>query len=476
MLDTTNRWRPPAPVPHVEPLKLIPLLKTASRNPLEAWTQAHFEEPVVINRLAFGEVAVVSDPAAIRHVLVDNVSNYRKDSLQRRMLSSLSNGILTAEGDEWAAQRRTFAPIFTAKTVKSFAPAMMDAVDVLCERWRNSDDQVIDVSAEVTCLALDVLERTIFSDGLGRNAEEVRTAMRTVFDTAGRIDPFDLLGLPAFVPRLGRLRARPALRLLDDAIDQIMATRRCRPAGDEAHGPRDILTLLLEAQDPETGRGAREEEIRANIFTFISAGHESTANAISWSLFLLSQSDEWRARVVAEAEREMQEPGDTLAKRLVETRAVIDEAVRLYPPLAAISRVAIAADEFAGARIKRGTIVVIAPYVLHRHRRLWKDADFFDPHHFLGPARERIDRYAYLPFGAGPRGCLGSVFALQEATLAVAAIMKDFELELAADYEVWPVHRITLRPRDGLPMTVRKRTPGTSRTAITTEAAQARAL
>jgi len=470
VLDITSRWRPPAPVPHAEPLRLIALLKTLRSNPLEAWTQAHFDEPIVKTSLAFGEVAVVSAPAAIRHVLVDNVSNYRKDNLQRRMLSSLSNGILTAEGDEWAAQRRMFAPIFTSKTVKSFAPAMMEAVDALCERWNDSKDQVIDVSVEVTRLTLDVLERTIFSDGLGPNVEEVRTAMRTFFDTVGRIDPFDVLGLPAFVPRIGRLSARPALRLLDNAIDNIIATRHRRLAEDAATVPRDILTLLLEAQDPETGRGVSEAEVRANILTFMSAGHESTSNAITWTLFLLSQSDEWRERVISEVEHEMHGPADTLAKRLIQTRAVIDEAIRLYPPLAAISRVAIGPDELAGVRIKRGTIIVIAPYVLHRHQRVWKEADFFDPNRFLSPAREQIDRYAYLPFGGGPRGCLGSIFALQEATLAVAAIMKNFELTLAAGHEVWPVHRITLRPRGGLHMTMRKRSPVQSRKTTATEA------
>jgi cytochrome P450 len=471
VLNTKSRWRPPAPVPHVKPLKLLALLKTLSSNPLEAWTQAHFDEPIVKTSLAFGEVAVVSSPAAIRHVLVDNVSNYRKDSLQRRMLSSLSNGILTAEGDEWAAQRRMFAPIFTARTVKSFAPAMMEAVDALCERWSDSEDQVIDVSVEVTRLTLDVLERTIFSDGLGRNAEEVRTAMRTFFDTVGRIDPFDVLGLPAFVPRLGRLSARPALRLLDNAIDKIIASRHRRLAKNAAGVPRDILTLLLEAQDPETGRGVSEAEVRANILTFMSAGHESTSNAITWTLFLLSQSDEWRERVIAEVEREMQGPVDTLAKRLIQTRAVIDEAIRLYPPLAAISRVAIGPDELAGVRIKQGTIIVIAPYVLHRHQRLWKDSDLFDPNRFLSPAREQIDRFAYLPFGGGLRGCLGSIFALQEATLAIAAIMKNFELWLAPGQEVWPLHRITLRPRGGLHMTVRNRNPVSSKATAAIEVA-----
>jgi cytochrome P450 len=314
------------------------------------------------------------------------------------------------------------------------------------------------VAAEVTQLTLDVLERTIFSDGLGGDPEDVRNAMRTYFDTIGRIDPFDVLGLPDFVPRLGRRRVRPALRFFDAAVDAIIAMRRSRLAEDPSGMPRDILTLLLEAQDPETGQGLSEAEVRANVITFIAAGHETTANAITWSLFLLSQSPEWRERVAAEAEREMGGRPDALAERLVETRAVVEEAIRLYPPLVAISRQAIGPDELAGRRIRRGTMVVIAPYVLHRHRLLWDRPDIFDPNRFLRGARDRIDRYAYLPFGAGPRNCIGSAFALQEATIVVASITRDFDFQLSCGHTVWPVHRVTLRPQAGLPMAIASRT------------------
>jgi cytochrome P450 len=148
---------------------------------------------------------------------------------------------------------------------------------------------------------------------------------------------------------------------------------------------------------------------------------------------------------------------DALAERLVETRAVVEEAIRLYPPLVAISRAAIGPDELAGQRIRRGAMVVIAPYVLHRHRLLWDRPDIFDPNRFLNGARDRIDRYAYLPFGAGPRGCIGSAFALQEATIVVASITRNFEFQVPPGHTVWPVHRVTLRPQGGLPMAVRSR-------------------
>ena len=172
--------------------------------------------------------------------------------------------------------------------------------------------------------------------------------MKSYFETIGRIDPFDVLGVPSCIPRPGRWKVRPMLRLFEDAIDSIISTRRERIAQNPADAPRDILTLLLEAKDPETGEPLIEAEIRANILTFIAAGHETTANCIAWSLFLLSQSQQWRARVQAEADREFNGEIDGLADRLVETRAVIDEANRLYPPIAAISRVALGPDELAG--------------------------------------------------------------------------------------------------------------------------------
>jgi cytochrome P450 len=456
----TQGFRPPAPEPRAESLSAIALLRVLRDNPLEAWTRAHFESTVVIARLPFGQVAVISDPGAIRRVLLDNCANYRKDTLQRRIVSAgLSNGLLTAEDEQWRFQRRTLAPLFARKTVQGFAPAMLQVADDLVARWRSSKDETIDVAAEVTRVTLDVLRQTIFSDGLGRGTEDFRDAMRSYFDTIGQIDPFDLLNLPDMIPRLTRWKARPALRFFESAVDAIIARRRQRLAEEPDRVQRDILTLLLEAHDSETGRGLSEAEVKANIITFIAAGHETTANTLSWSLFLLSQSPEWSERVAREAEREHGGASEGLADRLTDTRAVIEEAIRLYPPLAAISREAIGSDELAGHPIAPGTTVVIAPYVLHRHRRLWENPDLFDPTRFLGPARDKIDRYAYLPFGAGPRICIGAAFALQEATLVLAAIMRSFRLRMAPGFPVWPLQRVTLRPRGGLPMRLVARNP-----------------
>jgi len=453
-----SHYRPPAPTPQPRTPGILRLLTALHRNPLECFSQDHFEKPIVIGGLPFKHVLLVNEPAAIRRVLLDNASNYRKDAIQRRVLSAgLGNGLLSAESERWRTQRRAVAPVFARKTIMGFAPAMLNAAEALTERWRHKCGATVDVAAEMSRVTLDVLERTIFSDGLGREREQFRAAMSVYFNTIGRIDILDLLALPPAVPRLSHLRVRSTLRFFEAAIDEIIATRRQR----QGAAPNDILTLLLGALDPDTGEALSEAEVRSNILTFIAAGHETTANTITWGLFLLSQSPEWRSRLEHEVRREFAGDVNGLADRLVETRAVIDEAVRLYPPIAAISRVAIGTDDLAGELIKRGSMVVIAPYVLHRHRLHWRDPDCFDPSRFLGKARAGIDRYAYLPFGAGLRTCIGSAFALQEATLILATIVKNFSLQLAPGANVWPLLRVTLRPAGGLPMTVEaKADPG----------------
>jgi cytochrome P450 len=453
---SSNNWQPPAPTPCERPLGAFALLRTIYNNPLEAWTREHFEQPIVISRLLSTQIAVVSEPSAIRRVLLDNAINYQKDWLQQRVLSNgLSGGLLSAENEQWRMQRRSLSPVFARKTVMGFAPAMMAAAEDLIKQWQ--DQNVVDVAADVTRLTLDVLRRTVFSEGLGGDPEEFRIVMTEFFNAIGRIDALDVIGAPNFLPRLGRWKARSALRFFNTSVDKIITTRRRNLAEDPSSVPKDILTLLLQARDPETGQRMSEAEIRANIITFISAGHETTANTLSWSLYLLSQSPTWRERVAAEAHREFQGPVETLVDRLIETRAVIDEAMRLYPPIAAISREATGPDDLCGIAIKPRDMVVVSPYVLHRHYRLWDRPHVFDPQRFLDPERDKIDRYSYLPFGAGPRICIGATFALQEATLVLATIMRQVTFELVPGHRVWPLLRVTLRPQGGLPMIVRRR-------------------
>lgn len=457
---TPKPFRPPAPPPRRTSLDLFDFLKAARENPLTTWMVDHFEQPIVAGDGVLGRVTVVSDPAAIRHILVDNAANYRKDDLTRRVLApALGDGLFTAEGDEWRLQRRTLAPMFNPRTVASFAPAMADSADRLVRRWlRRREGRVLDVSLEMTRVALDVLERTIFTQGLSRDPDALGRAITRFFEAIGPVDPLDVLGLPRWIPRVGRIRARPALRFFEEVVGELIEGRKALLASG-AEAPRDLLTLLLEAADPETGKGLGDIAVSANIVTFIGAGHETTANALSWSLYLLSQAPDARERIEREADDVL---ADGLLRledldRLVFTRAVIEEAMRLYPPAPFMSRAAIEDDRIGSLKIPRGSTVMVAPYVLHRHRTLWEDPDDFVPERFLPERRSLIDRFAYLPFGAGPRVCIGASFSLQEAMIVLAHIVRSVRLDLMEGHVVRPLHRVTLRPEGGLPMRLSRR-------------------
>jgi cytochrome P450 len=447
-------FRPPAPSPLREPLGTFEFLRRVRANPLTTWAEEHFSEPVVAGEGVLGRITVVSDPAAIRYVLVDNAANYRKDDLQRRSLApGLGKGLLTVEGDEWRLQRRTLAPLFAPRHVTGFFATMADSAERLVRRWRRHDGRLLDISLEMTRVTLDVLERTIFTHGLARDPDALGRATTRYFEAIGPIDPLDVFGFPDWLPRIGRIRARPAIRFFEEIVGELIDARRALLARGEGV-PRDILTLLLEAADPETGQGLTDIEVRANVVTFIGAGHETTANALSWSLYLLSQAPEARARIEREVEEVLggRPIGPDDLPRLVFTRAVIDEAVRLYPPVPFMSRAAIEDDRIGNLKIPKDSMVAIAPWVLHRHRRLWDEPEAFDPDRFMPERRGAIDRFAYLPFGAGPRVCIGASFALQEAVIVLASVVGAARLELVPGHEVRPLHRVTLRPEGGLPM------------------------
>ena len=307
---------PPAPRPQAQPLGPIALLRTLRRNPLECWATEHFEQPIVSGGLPIGHVLLVHEPRSIRQVLLDNAANYRKDRFQRRVLSAgLSDGLLSAEGEQWRIQRKVLAPMFARRKVLEFGPAMAGAADDLVKRWGSpGDGTTIEVVAEMARVTLDVLERTIFSDGFGSHAEDIRIAMAAYFNTIGKISPLDILGVPDFVPRLGRINIRRTLNFFESEVDRVISARRRILAEQPDRAPNDLLTHLLQAFDSQT-EAFTEAELRSNILTFIAAGHETTANTLSWAMFLLSQSAEWRERVKAEVDREMK--GGRLVFRIV---------------------------------------------------------------------------------------------------------------------------------------------------------------
>ena len=271
---TPTGFRPPTPSPHPKPLGVIALLKALRRNPIECWTKAHFEQPIVLGGFPFGRVALVSDPAAIRKVLVENPHDYRKSALERRVLSArLREGLVAVEGQQWESQRRTLAPLFTRKMVLQFAPAMANAAAALVERWRNRPNgAAVDLKTEMSGLALDGLVRSVFQEGLGADPEAMRAAMVAFFTKTGRIDPFDLIGVPDFVPRVTQLRVRAFLRAFYRELDSAIAARRRKLDEYRSEKPRDLLGIMLAATDPQTGASMSEAEVKGNVLTSVSPG------------------------------------------------------------------------------------------------------------------------------------------------------------------------------------------------------------
>ncbi|MBK9081087.1 MAG: cytochrome P450 [Rhizobiales bacterium] len=469
MLDVTHDrvrqdgeagFAPRAPRPRARTAGPLTQLFLLARNPIELWTQAHFDEPVVVERgVTGGRFLTVSDPQAIRRIFVDNAANYEKDALQLRVLRAGSpagagEGLLVARGELWRRTRRTLAPLFAPRRVATFARAMLAPAEARAERWFARGAHAVAIDSEMTALTYDILSATLFSDALAGDANGFARELAALLESIGRVHPFDALAAPDWAPRIGQGRARAARVWFNDAIDRLVAERRATIAAGAA-APPDILTALLQAADPETGAGLSAPEIAANLFTLIAAGHETTARALGWTLHLLARAPLWQDAAASEARGLGADPATWLDEAPV-IRACLEEAMRLFPPVPFMSRASQGPDRLAGVEIGKGVLVCVAPWVLHRHRLLWDRPETFDPARFLPGARERIDRFAYLPFGAGPRICIGMGFAMQEGVIALAALLRRARFAPIGE-EPDIVHRITLRPRRTLRLAVAAR-------------------
>ena len=454
------RQRPSAPRPAEGALGLVALYRALRTNAITIWGGDAYELPIVVDRGPLGAFALLSDPEGIRRVLIDNAANYPTDRLSLEKLSpALGQGVLTAGGADWRFQRRTLAPLFTPRAVEAYCGAMVETVAAMLARWdAEPDDAPREVAHEMTRLTYAVISKTVFSDEIETSAEVMGAAITLYFETLGRIDLWDFINLPSWVPRPSLLRVRPATRVFRTEVRRLLDHRRARIAAG-ATVPEDLVTLLVRARDPESGSALPDDIVCDNLVTFIGAGHETTANALSWTLYLLAEFPAAFERVAREVDAVIgrETPNREHLGRLVVTRMTLEEAMRLYPPVPIVSRQAVAADVLAGAAIAPKTRIIIAPWVLHRHRALWQECDLFEPERFAPERRHLIHRFAYLPFGGGPRVCMGQEFAMQEALIALAMIVQRYQVQPVAGVAVEPVARMTLRPSNGLPLRLLRR-------------------
>ena len=455
-LTPATERRPPAPQPRVGALGPIGLYRALRTNAITAWRVEAYEEPYIADRNMLGGYVLINDPDLIRYVLVEKAANYPKDALQLEKLTpAVGRGLLTAEPDSWRLQRRTVAPLFQPAGVAGYLASMAASIEPMLARWEDHvrSGASVDIAREMTGLTYDIISRTVFSHEIETPAEVMGEAITTYFEALGRIDLWDVLPLPRWLPRPAFIRARPAQGIFREEVRRLVERRRARIAAGGTL-PDDLVTRLMQARDPETGAPLSDTVIHDNLVTFIGAGHETTANALAWTLFLLSEFPEADAVVAAEAAALGATPDADSLERLTGARMILEESMRLYPPVPFLSRGVVARDRIADVEGTPAVRIIIAPWVLHRHRKLWADADLFVPERFAPENRGKISRFAYLPFGAGARICVGMGFAMQEMLLTLVMIARRFRVTLAEDAQVFPFARMTLRPLNGLPMRI----------------------
>jgi cytochrome P450 len=424
-------------------------------NALLAFPPQAFEDDVVFRSFFGRKQIILNRPEGIHHILVEKPENYRRTPATIRMLRPLlGNGLLLSQGEDWKHQRRTVAPAFAPRTMPLLARHVARAAEAAVARLRASEGEEVDLLTAMQALALEIAGASMFSLAMGRYRHELRDLMTGYSAGLGRPTLLDFL-LPVAIPSPRDLLRRRVRRRWLDLIGRIVAERR--GMASEA-APRDLFDLLSTARDPECGAPFSADVLVDQVATMIAAGHETTGVALFWSLCLIAAAPGVQEQMAAEAARLDLGPEDAAKTlpQLVYTRAVVQEALRLYPPAYTIVRQARNADNAGGIAVPAGAIVFISPWVLHRHRRLWERPEVFDPERFL-PGAPPPDRFAYLPFGVGPRVCIGAQFALTEATLVLAAMLKAFEIERADDKPVIPVGIVTTQPDHPPPFRLRPR-------------------
>ena len=446
----------PVQVPLVrEPWGIWKSLQVARRNLLELIPEIATRQPIVSGRTG-KRWHMVMDPEANRRILKEAVEDYPKSDVTKLILKpAIGESLFIAEGAHWHWQRRATAPVFSLRNIESLAPIMSAAAERASARLDAAAGRAANLFDEMVTATFEVISDVTFSGGEGFDRQAVHRAIDNYISETAKVSLLDILGAPMWVPRPSRLITTRAMREMKRVADAAIEGRR-------RDGPRavpDLLDLLLESGDPKTGRRMTTPEMRDNLLTFIVAGHETTALSLAWALYLLAFDPKVQARARAEAQKVLKgrPAGAADVARLPYIRQVIDEALRLYPPAAMLSRTARRADTLCGREVRAGDTVMLPIYALHRNHLLWDNPHAFDPDRFADP--KAIDRFAYLPFGDGPRICIGASFAIQEAVIVLATLVARFRFTPVPGKVPKPVLILTLRPEGGVWLKIERAGP-----------------
>ena len=394
----------------------------------------------------------VNHPEGVKRILQDNNRNYGKGSLTSGALGLvLGQGLSTSEGGLWLRQRRLMQPVFHRKSVDAFGEMMVKDTETMIERWQASSDTTVDVAAEMSRLTQGVVTGALFGANVGEEAGVIEETITTLMtEVAYRFEV--PLYPPLSVPTPRNRRTRAALETLDRAVYRIIEERRRAEPGD------DLLSLLMETRDEDTGEAMSDKQLRDEVITLFVAGHETTATALAWTFYLLATHPEAEKRLRIELDEVLGPDGRTPTvedlPKLPYGRMVVEEAMRLYPPAWITNRQALSEDVILDYRIPAGAFVMTLPYVLHRHPNFWERPEEFDPERFSPERSAARPRYAYFPFGGGPRQCIGRGMALVETHLILSTVLRRCRMRLATQRPIEPLALATLRPSGGLPMKI----------------------
>ena len=444
---------------------ILQIYRELVHEPLTVYRRIGHREDFRMSRFLFSHVATVTDPDIVRHVLVTNADNYRKTPIARAFLEPiLGRGLLTSEGSFWRRQRRIAAPAFHRKRIKTFADMMVTLTLEMLEDWRHAgaEGPPRDMQAEMSRLTMKIITRAMFSDHLSdEEARGVSDAIRAL--NRHKISLRDLIGLPEWLPRIPDWGLRAAVRTIDRTVNRMIAERR---ADGLDHG--DLLSMLMLAEDEETGERMSDPQLRDEVITIFIAGHETTATALTWTFYALDRHRDAAQRLHGELDAALPGAAPTLAdlERLPYARMVIEETMRLYPTVPQIARQAIGEDTINGVTVPKGAIINMNIWLAHRDPRIWPDPETFEPERFDPARAEDRPKHAYFPFGGGPRVCIGNSFAMMEAQLILATVARDWCPRLPDGHTVHPVGNVVLRPRGGLPMRLERRHPATAAPAL----------
>jgi cytochrome P450 len=445
---------PPTVTPPLEPLPLWRLAPALVRNPLRTVPAKVYQDDILLVRPRPGvTVAWITAPALVEQVLLRDADKVDKSQVEKRVFdASLANSILISDGADWRWQRRALAPLFRVADIQAHVPAMATAARSQIERWRHDATTGLRaIDGDMLRATYDVILATMLVGGRPAEAETILKAGNDYLSRVSWEVAYALLRLPTWLPHPATRQMRRAANALRTAVSAIVARRRA-----EGGSPTDLLGRLLAARHPDTGAPMPDALVVSNLLTLLEAGHETTAKALTWTLYLLARAPGWQQRVHDEVRAVAGDrPIDaTMIEQLVITQRVLKEAMRLYPPAPVMARRPTQDLDIGGHTVPADSQIVIPIFAIHRHRKLWTDPDRFDPDRFLPTAEAGRPRTQYMPFGGGPRVCIGATFAMIEATVLLAEFVRAARFTWDGRHLPEPISRITLRPAGGMPLGV----------------------